>query len=115
MQATEIERFRVALEVQRDELLHQLADLGATPDGDLEGVEFEGGFADSAHTTAERGNVLALIDRLREQLSDVEKAFLKIEAGTYGDCESCGEPISAERLEALPYSIRCVTCKQRSA
>lgn len=114
MQATEVARFRVMLEEQRDELRHQLADLGANPDGDLEGVEFDGGFADSAHSTAERGNVLALIDRLREQLSDVEKALVKVEAGTYGICESCGQEITPERLEALPYSILCVSCKQRS-
>lgn len=115
MQATELERFRAALLEQREELRGQLVDLGANPeDGELEASEFDPGFADSAHSTAERGNVLALVDRLREQLLDVEKALGKMDAGTYGTCENCGNPISPERLEALPYSILCVTCKQRS-
>ena len=113
MEATQLTRFREALEELREDLRHQLSELGANPDEDsMEGVEFDFGFADSAQSTAERGKVLALIDRLRDQLRDVERARAKIEAGTYGICDSCGKPISRERLEALPYSTLCVDCKQ---
>lgn len=114
MQAIDVERVRATLQEQREELRHQLTEMGANPDdGELETSEFDANFADSAHSTAERGNVLALVDRLREQHSDIEKALLKLDAGTYGTCDSCGNPIGPERLEALPYSILCVTCKQR--
>jgi DnaK suppressor protein len=107
---------RATLQQQRDDLRHQLTEFGANPDdGELESSEFDAGFADSAHSTAERGNVLALVDRLREQLQEIEKALGKLDAGTYGICESCGNEISPERLEALPHSTLCVTCKQKSA
>ncbi|HVL32514.1 MAG TPA: TraR/DksA C4-type zinc finger protein [Actinomycetota bacterium] len=114
MDAAQLDRARTALEELRSDLRNQLADLGANPDEDsLDNVEYDGGFADSAQSTAERGKVLALIDRLRDQLRQVDHARLKMEQGTYGKCESCGEPIGPERLEALPYSTLCVNCKQK--
>jgi DnaK suppressor protein len=114
MEVTELDRFRTSLEELRGDLRQQLTDLGANPDEDsLEGVDFDFGFADSAQSTAERGKVLALVDRLRDQLASVERAMHKIEDGTYGMCDRCGEPINKERLEALPYSTLCVSCKQK--
>ena len=116
METTELDRFRGLLDVLRGDLRSQLGDLGANPDEDsLETGDFDFGFADSAQSTAERGKVLALIDRLRGQLRDVERALRKIEDGSYGSCERCGEPISPERLEALPYSTLCVSCKQKES
>ena len=116
METTELNRFRGLLDELRADLRNQLGELGANPDEDsLETGDFDFGFADSAQSTAERGKVLALIDRLRGQLGDVERAMRKIEDGTYGRCERCGELISAERLEALPYSTLCVSCKQKES
>lgn len=115
METAEVDRFQASLYSLREDLRKQLADLGANPDEDsLEGVEFDFGFADSAQSTAERGKVLALIDRLRNQLRDVERALKKIDQGTYGKCDSCGQEISPERLEALPYTTLCMTCKQKT-
>ena len=116
MEAIELDRFRTSLEELRGDLRQQLADLGANPDEDsLEGVDFDFGFADSAQSTAERGKVLALVDRLRDQLASVERATRKLEDGTYGTCDRCGQPINGERLEALPYSTLCVSCKQKES
>lgn len=116
MEAAQVDRYQAALYSLREDLRKQLTDLGANPDEDtLEGVEFDFGFADSAQSTAERGKVLALIDRLRDQLRDVERALAKIDRGDYGTCDRCGQPIGPERLEALPYSVLCVSCKQKSA
>lgn len=50
------------------------------------------------------------IDLLRK----VEHALDRIEAGTYGDCESCGQSIPVARLEALPYATLCVECARRA-
>jgi DnaK suppressor protein len=115
MEQGQVDRFQGALYSLREDLRKQLADLGADPDEDslAEGT-FDFGFADSAQSTAERGKVLALVDRLRDQLRDVERALVKIDKGTYGTCDRCGEPISRERLDALPYSTLCVKCKQAS-
>lgn len=113
MDTSQLSRYREALEEQRDALRKQLTDMGADPDEDSIDLNLDFGFADSAQSTAERNKVLAVIERLRENLRDVEIALGKIDKGTYGVCERCGEPISPERLEAIPYARLCVTCKQK--
>lgn len=116
MEIAELDRFRTALDQLRDELRKQLAELGANPDEEsLDGVDYDFGFADSAQSTAERGKVLALVERLREQLAEVEHALRRMDEGGYGICIRCGNAIGAERLEALPYSTLCVSCKQKTA
>src|SRR5687767_9565624 len=104
MEATEVARFHALLEEQRESLRNQLRDYGADPDDpNLENLEgFDFGFADSAQSTAERNKVLAVVERLRDNLKDVDHALDRIAKGTYGTCERCGEDIPAERLEAIP-------------
>jgi DnaK suppressor protein len=46
---------------------------------------------------------------------DVRRALDRLDSGTYGRCEACGEPIPVERLEAIPYTQRCVACPSFSA
>jgi DnaK suppressor protein len=58
---------------------------------------------------------LALEKQIREQLTDIEYALAKFKNGTYGNCENCGKPIAAERLEALPQAKLCVACKELQA
>ncbi len=116
MDTAELTRFRSSLDEHREALRRQLLDMGADPDADsLEGMDFDFGFADSAQSTAERNKVLAVVERLRENLHEVDLALSKIEKGTYGICERCGNPISIERLEAIPYARLCVSCKQKEA
>lgn len=117
MQAAELERYRDLLKEQKDALRKQLQEMGADPDQEntVDGLDFDFGFADSAQSTAERNKVLAVIERLRENLHDVDIALGKIDKGTYGVCERCGEPINAERLEAIPYARLCVKCKQKES
>jgi len=56
---------------------------------------------------------LALEKRIREQLAEVEHALQKFQEGTYGLCDSCGQPIDPARLEALPQASLCLNCKAR--
>jgi len=49
--------------------------------------------------------------RLEESLKEVEHALEKYEAGTYGLCDSCGQPIEQARLEAMPQASLCLKCK----
>lgn len=58
---------------------------------------------------------LALEKQLRDQLTDVEHALKKIEEGTYGLCDDCGQPIAENRLQALPAASLCVECKAKHA
>jgi DnaK suppressor protein len=105
-----------ALREQREHLVHQLAELGAAESGDLRAdIDFGGSFADAAAVTAERTEVLGVVDTLKAQLVNVDRALAKIDAGTYGICEDCGKQIPAARLEARPESIRCVDCKTKAA
>ncbi|WP_391570395.1 TraR/DksA family transcriptional regulator [Pseudobythopirellula maris] len=47
-------------------------------------------------------------------LQQTEGALARIEAGEYGDCAHCGEPISHERLDAVPYVSLCIGCEQKT-
>jgi DnaK suppressor protein len=69
--------------------------------------------ADVGAKTFEREHELALTHNARELLAQNERAIARIEAGTYGTCESCGEPIGKARLQAFPRATLCVSCKQR--
>ena len=46
----------------------------------------------------------------REELRDIEAALRRIEAGSYGACESCGRPIGRPRLRAVPSARTCLSC-----
>ena len=69
--------------------------------------------ADASSKLFEREHELALSNNTRELLEQTEHALARIEAGTYGVCESCGKPIGKARLQAFPRATLCVACKQR--
>ena len=102
------------LQEERQKLIRQLGELGANEHGDLTGdLEFGDGFADAAAATAERTEVLGLVDNITTLLSDVDQALQRVAAGTYGICDACGNPIGAERMEFRPTSRYCVECKSK--
>ena len=69
--------------------------------------------ADAGAKTYERENEFVMTSNSRQLLEQTEKALARIDAGSYGVCESCGEPIGKARLTAFPRAVLCVTCKQR--
>ena len=114
METTRLETFRELINTEREDVRRQLRDLGADPDAEsFEGSDFDFGFADSAQSTAERNRVLVMVEGLRERLVDINIAFAKLDAGTFGSCERCGKEIGAERLEALPHTRLCTDCKSK--
>jgi len=63
---------------------------------------------------AENDEVLdALGNTTRAEVEKIKQAISRIDAGTYGICLLCGEPIRKERLAALPYANYCIQCAQR--
>ena len=96
---------RAALTDERDRLVAQIASLepghGGSPD-------FDDNFADSGQVAAEQGENKVLASQFRTELEDIERALGKIEDGTYGKCETCGEPIAEARLEAIPTARFCI-------
>lgn len=112
--AIDTEKARQALEAERTTLVHQLKELGAGESGDLDvNLDFGGSFADAAAVTAERTEVLGVVDSLISQLQSVDRALAQIEAGKYGFCMECGAEINPARLEVRPSSVRCVDCKTK--
>lgn len=95
---------RGALAQVRDSLTTQLHELGIEGQGGI----VDENFADSAAVSAEQGEQKALAARLREQLEDVERALVRLDDGTYGTCEVCGNPIAEARLEAMPATRFCI-------
>lgn len=112
--ALDIAKAENALKKEREQLVHQLDELGAAESGDLRSdIDFGGSFADAASVTAERTEVLGLVESLKGQLDDVDTALARIETGTYGTCDNCGAKISEDRLEFRPASVLCVDCKTK--
>lgn len=56
---------------------------------------------------------LTLVDLRKGTLEKIDHALKKLDEGTYGICEDCGNEISEQRLKALPFAVHCVECKQR--
>jgi RNA polymerase-binding transcription factor len=58
----------------------------------------------------ERQHTAALLALAREQLTAIDAALARLEAGRYGRCERCGQPIGDDRLAARPAALTCVRC-----
>jgi RNA polymerase-binding transcription factor DksA len=91
---------RHRLEGERESLRGQLMD--------LTGGSFDDNFADSGQVAAEKGENRVLATQLRDQLDDVERALARLDEGTYGLCETCGQPIGEARLEVMPAARFCI-------
>ncbi len=63
-------------------------------------------------STFERDHELSLANHSRDLLEQIGHALARIDAGTYGSCENCGNPIGKLRLMAFPRATLCVSCKQ---
>ncbi len=66
--------------------------------------------ADDATEVSEQAKTLALKRHLEGMLKEIERAMARAEKGTYGICERCKNPISEERLKAIPSATLCIDC-----
>jgi DnaK suppressor protein len=94
---------RSDLSGERDRLESQITAL--EPGG---GSDFDDNFADSGQVAAEQGENMVLAQQLRSELDEVERALTKLDDGSYGKCETCGETITEARLEAMPATRYCI-------
>jgi len=114
----ELEEFRQMLEAERDRLTEELEAIEEhLPEVEQVSVDASGGYdedlADVASDTFEREKGIAIENSVHGLLQQVEEALGRIEEGTFGICEMCGQPIHPERLRALPYARLCIHCKAR--
>jgi RNA polymerase-binding protein DksA len=108
---------RSRLEAERKRLVEELEQQKASAsssDERREGSPF-GKREEEATEALELEKRLVLEKRITEELNDIEHALHKFEAGTYGLCDNCGQPIDPARLEALPQASLCVKCKSQQA
>ena len=73
----------------------------------------QGDMADQATGNNEVHIALKLKQTDAKILQAIEEALLRIEKGTYGTCRDCGEPIATARLNAIPWTRVCITCKEK--
>jgi RNA polymerase-binding protein DksA len=111
----DLEEARNKLEEERRRLLGARADLQAEVEQESAGGEDVSELssvdqhpADQATETFEREKDLSILESTDEQLRDIERAFARIENGSYGTCEVCGRPIGDERLQAKPSARLCI-------
>jgi RNA polymerase-binding transcription factor len=64
-----------------------------------------------ASATHDSEVAVAVAERLARQLAQVDRALVDFEAGRYGICQDCDEPIAPARLKVLPFTTRCVSCQ----
>ncbi len=114
---TSFEQLRSRLESEQKRLVAELKQLEASvpsTEERREGSPF-GKREEEATESLELEKRLALEKQTRDHLAAVEHALRKFEEGTYGLCDSCGQPIDPARLEALPEANLCVDCKAKDA
>lgn len=100
----EIERLQSELEVADAELTELLRNSGDGAGDDQ---------ADTGSKALEREQELTLVNNTRDMLEQATHALERLNAGTFGTCESCGDPIGKARVLAFPRATLCVECKQR--
>lgn len=108
------ERSRQRLRAERSRVLDQMHALDANFTEIVDATRDSN--ADDEHDpegstiAVERELVSSLAAGSRRHLDQIDSALHRIDAGTYGVCDTCGEPISELRLEARPAATRCITC-----
>jgi DnaK suppressor protein len=111
MRSERLAEFRALLEAQLAELLghgeatvHEMAEAGdELPDPN-----------DRASRESDTISELRMRDRDRKLIAKVQEALERIDAGTFGLCETCERPISQARLRARPVTTLCIDCKREA-
>jgi DnaK suppressor protein len=115
---TTLERFKKRLEEEKERLEEQIEDYERV----LEEARLtesssdrspDPGNAEASSMKLEYAKELSIEQNTLDLLGKANRALERVDAGTYGICESCGKAIPIERLEVLPYSTLCVECASR--
>ena len=111
MNPNTLETYRQQLLALQQQLLHRIFDMEESmrtmdTERDIERM-------DRIQEEAAEVTLTALDEQGRREMEAIQAALARIDAGTYGICETCGETISAARLTARPTARRCVACQER--
>ncbi len=108
MSQRDLKYFRKLLNARKQDLL---VEAERAVDGMTEGRENFPDPTDRATLESNRNFMLRIRDRERKLISKIDEALARIEDGSYGKCEECGEYIGIERLKARPVTTLCIDCK----
>jgi RNA polymerase-binding transcription factor DksA len=112
-------KIRSRLEAERERLLGMQRDLRGDPEttadlasvGELSNYDQHPG--DIGTEVFEHEKNVSILEQVEDQLKEVDAAFERLQNGSYGKCEACGEPIEAARLQERPYARYCLRDQQR--
>ncbi|MEP6977091.1 MAG: TraR/DksA C4-type zinc finger protein [Thermoleophilia bacterium] len=119
MSASDTDRFRERLLEERKRVEAAIQYLREEHPGSLEEeIEEPTGASDNhpadvATATLDRELDYTLEENSEHLLAEIDDALQRIEAGTFGTCRTCGQPIAPERLEAMPWATQCIDCKRK--
>jgi DnaK suppressor protein len=99
----DLERLSGELTEAKSDLEDLLADPGGAGDDQ----------ADTGTRALEREQTLSMVNTLEDMIIQTEAALARLVAGSFGTCETCGQPIGKDRTQAFPRAVLCVACKQR--
>ena len=109
MNKRELKKFKELLHEERKKILRHLEDLSGSAG---EGLQNGGGDpVDIASLEISQASLQKIGKRETYLLKKIDYALGKIEDGTYGECESCGEEVGSARLMARPVAQLCIDCK----
>ena len=111
MDPSTLETYRQRLLALQQQLVQRIFDLEASmlamdTEHDIERT-------DRVQEEAAEVALTALDEQGRREMEAIQAALARLDAGTYGLCETCGETISAARLTAMPMARRCISCQER--
>jgi DnaK suppressor protein len=116
MAVVDIEAARRRLESERVRVVearqHLIDDTSRSMEDAVDEDGNDSHLADSASETLDREMELSIGDNAEHLLGSIDAALGRIDDGTYGKCERCGQPIAPDRLEALPWATKCIECKR---
>lgn len=110
MKKKDIEYFKELLTNRLEDLLSQVDD---TVSGMTAIKENFPDPNDRASLESDRNFMLRIRDRESKLIKKIKKTLSRIENGTFGMCETCGEEISKKRLKARPVTTQCIECKTK--
>lgn len=105
-----VEGFKKLLLTRRDEVQKQIS---KTTHEYVEKDEMLADAVDQAAAETDLNMAMQMKNRDREIIVQIDEALRRLEAGSFGECESCGEDIAEARIKAFPFTTLCIDCKSQ--
>ncbi|WP_262775415.1 TraR/DksA family transcriptional regulator [Brevibacterium permense] len=105
-----LEAERAETQALIDRLTQGIDEVSAAREGDNSDDEHD---PEGATLAFERSQAATLLEQSENRLDEIAEAVGRLNAGTFGTCIDCGSPIAEARLEARPYTAKCVNCSAR--